>query len=43
MLPLPPIPLHLRWRNRIHLGRDYYDRAFGLIDDNRPDDEEVRS
>ena len=23
MLPLPPIPLHLGWRNRIRLGRDY--------------------
>lgn len=26
MLPLPPIPLHLGWRNRICLGRDYYVR-----------------
>ncbi len=26
MLPLPPIPLHLGWRNRILLGRDYYVR-----------------
>jgi transposase len=26
MLPLPPIPLHLAWRNRIRLGRDYYVR-----------------
>ena len=26
MLPLPPIPLHLGWRNRIRLGRDYYVR-----------------
>jgi hypothetical protein len=27
MLPLPPIPLHLGWRNRIRLGRDYYVRC----------------
>ena len=26
MLPLPPIPLHLGWRNNIRLGRDYYVR-----------------
>lgn len=26
MLPLPPTPLHLGWRNRIRLGRDYYVR-----------------
>ncbi|KQP67830.1 transposase [Microbacterium sp. Leaf288] len=26
MLPLPPIPLHLGWRNRLRLGRDYYVR-----------------
>jgi hypothetical protein len=26
MLPLPPIPLHLGWRNMIRLGRDYYVR-----------------
>ena len=26
MLGLPPIPLHLGWRNRIRLGRDYYVR-----------------
>jgi hypothetical protein len=26
MLQLPPIPLHLGWRNRIRLGRDYYVR-----------------
>jgi hypothetical protein len=26
MLPLPPIPLHLGWRNQIRLGRDYYVR-----------------
>ena len=24
MLPLPTAPLHLGWRNRIRLGRDYY-------------------
>ncbi len=23
ILPLPPIPLHLGWRNKIRLGRDY--------------------
>lgn len=27
MLPLPPIPLHLGWRTRIRLGRDYYVRV----------------
>jgi Helix-turn-helix domain of resolvase len=27
MLPLPPIPLHLGWRNRVRLGRDYYVRV----------------
>jgi hypothetical protein len=27
MLPLPPVPLHLGWRNRIRLGRDYYVRC----------------
>jgi len=27
MLPLPPIALHLGWRNRIRLGRDYYVRV----------------
>ena len=27
MLPLPPRPLHLGWRNRIRLGRDYYVRV----------------
>jgi hypothetical protein len=27
MLALPPIPLHLGWRNRIRLGRDYYVRV----------------
>ncbi|MGL3151885.1 IS21 family transposase [Microbacterium sp. A82] len=27
MLPLPPIPLHLGWRARIRLGRDYYVRV----------------
>lgn len=26
MLPLPPIPLHLGWRNKIRLSRDYYVR-----------------
>ena len=26
MLPLPPIPLHLGWRHKIRLGRDYYVR-----------------
>jgi hypothetical protein len=26
MLPLPPIPLHLGWRNQVRLGRDYYIR-----------------
>ena len=26
MLPLPPVSLHLGWRNRIRLGRDYYAR-----------------
>jgi RNase P/RNase MRP subunit p29 len=26
MLPLPPIPLHLGWRGKIRLGRDYYVR-----------------
>jgi len=26
MLPLPPVPLHLGWRNSIRLGRDYYVR-----------------
>lgn len=26
MLPIPPIPLHLGWRNRVRLGRDYYVR-----------------
>ena len=26
MLALPPVPLHLGWRNRIRLGRDYYVR-----------------
>jgi len=26
MLPLPPIPIQLGWRNRIRLGRDYYVR-----------------
>jgi hypothetical protein len=26
MLPLPPVPLRLGWRNRVRLGRDYYVR-----------------
>ena len=26
MLSLPPVPLHLGWRNRVRLGRDYYVR-----------------
>jgi transposase len=26
MLPLPPVLLHLGWRNRVRLGRDYYVR-----------------
>ena len=26
MLNLPPVPLHLGWRNRVRLGRDYYVR-----------------
>jgi len=26
MLPLPPVPLHLGWRARVRLGRDYYVR-----------------
>ena len=26
MLALPPIPLHLGWRNKIRLGRDYHVR-----------------
>ena len=26
MAPLPPVPLHLGWRNRVRLGRDYYVR-----------------
>lgn len=26
MLPLPPVPLHLGWRERTRLGRDYYVR-----------------
>ena len=26
MLPLPPVPIHLGWRNSIRLGRDYYVR-----------------
>jgi hypothetical protein len=27
MLALPPVPLHLGWRNRVRLGRDYYVRV----------------
>jgi transposase len=27
MLPLPPVVLHLGWRNRVRLGRDYYVRV----------------
>jgi transposase len=27
MFALPPVPLHLGWRNRIRLGRDYYVRV----------------
>jgi len=53
MLPLPPIPLHLGWRNRIRLGRDYYvridtndysvdPRAIGRIVDVAADLERVR-
>lgn len=53
MLPLPPIPLHLGWRNRICLGRDYYvridtndysvdPRAIGRIVDVTADLERVR-
>ncbi len=53
MLPLPPIPLHLGWRNRIRLGRDYYvridtndysvdPRAIGRIVDVSADLERVR-
>jgi len=26
MLALPPVPLHLGWRNQVRLGRDYYVR-----------------
>lgn len=26
MLPLPPVPLHLGWCERVRLGRDYYVR-----------------
>lgn len=53
MLPLPPIPLHLGWRSRIRLGRDYYvridtndysvdPRAIGRIVDVTADLERVR-
>jgi len=27
MLPLPPVVLHLGWRNQLRLGRDYYVRV----------------
>lgn len=27
MLPLPPVVLHLGWRNQVRLGRDYYVRV----------------
>jgi hypothetical protein len=27
MLPLPPVALHLGWRNKVRLGRDYYVRV----------------
>lgn len=27
MLALPPIPLHVGWRNKVRLGRDYYVRV----------------
>jgi hypothetical protein len=27
MFPLPPVPLHLGWRNRVRLGRDHYVRV----------------
>ena len=27
MLPLPPAVMHLRWRNHVRLGRDYYVRV----------------
>ncbi len=27
MLPLPPVVLHLGWRNHVRLGRDYYVRV----------------
>ncbi|MEY2847382.1 MAG: hypothetical protein RI885_47 [Actinomycetota bacterium] len=54
MLPLPPIPLHLGWRNRIRLGRDYYvridtndysvdPRAIGRIVDVTADLDRVRA
>lgn len=54
MLPLPPIPLHLGWRNRIRLGRDYYvridtndysvdPRSIGRIVDVTADLERVRA
>jgi hypothetical protein len=53
MLPLPPIPMHSGWRNRIRLGRDYYvrvdtndysvdPRAIGRIVEVRADLDRVR-
>ena len=53
MLPLPPVPLHLGWRNRVRLGRDYYvrvdtndysvdPRAVGRLVDVAPDLDRVR-
>ncbi len=27
MLPLPPVVLHVGWRNHVRLGRDYYVRV----------------
>ena len=54
MLPLPPIPLQLGWRERVRLGRDYYVRldasdysvdpqAIGRIVDVTADLDRVRS
>jgi len=41
MLPLPPIPLHLGWRNKIRLGRDYcpsrHQRLLRRPEPDRPD------
>jgi hypothetical protein len=53
MLALPPIPLHLGWRNQVRLGRDYYVRldsndysvdpsVIGSLVDVRADLERVR-